>query len=75
MNINEKTEIIGLDKIGCTVGHLQACLHEKGMHEKYNYTYFGKKSSKGTVCLHTKNGDFTVKFHEKCGWLQKVEVL
>ena len=73
-NIGEKTEIKGLEKIGCNVGHLKDCLHTNGKHEKPNYSYFGTKISRGTIVLHTKNGDFTATFVDENGWLKEIEI-
>lgn len=74
LNINENTVITGLEKTGCSIGHLQDCLHTKGKHEKFDYSYFGKSVSRGTTVVHTKNGDFTVAFEDKNGWAKRLEV-
>ena len=73
-NIGENTKIVGLEKIGCKVSHLQNCLHEKGKHEVPKYDYFGKFVSRGSILVHTKNGDFTLKFKERNGWAEYVEI-
>lgn len=73
--ITVETEIKNLEKTGCTKGHINQCLHDKNMRERPNYLYFGKHVSKGTVLLHTCNGDFTLKFAEKDGWARSVEIL
>lgn len=74
-NISEKTIITGLEKTGCTKSHIVACLHDKNKHKNPEYSYIGKIVSKGTVLLHTCNGDFTLKFVEKNGWARSVEIL
>lgn len=72
-NISEKTEIIGIEKTGCTREHLQHCINKKS--EPPKYKRFGKFSSSGTMVVHTKNGDFTIEFAEKRGWAKMVKVL
>lgn len=74
-NIGMTTKIKTIEKTGCTKAHIEQCLHNKNLHEKPNYTYFGKHVSKGTVLLHTKNGDFILKFDECDGWARSVEIL
>lgn len=75
MNIGANTVIKGLKKTGCSVGHIQHCLHTKGKHDAPNYSYFGKRVSRGTQEIYTKNGAFTLKFKEENGWAKEVEVL
>lgn len=74
-NISEDTIIKGLNKTGCTKGHIVACLHDKNKHEMPEYSYYGKFVYKGTVLLHTCKGNFTLKFNVKNGWARSVEIL
>lgn len=74
MNISKKTVISNMPE-GITVPHLQACLGTKGLHEKTEYSYFGKRVSRGTIVLHTKKGNWKIKFTEKDGWLKTIEFL
>lgn len=74
-NISMTTKIKNLKKTGCTKGHIENCIHDRNLHEKPNFSYFGKTVTKGTVLLHTKNGDFTLKFDEKNGWARSAEIL
>ena len=74
-NISDNVEIKGLEKTGCSKGHIIHCLHDKNKHEKPEYSYLGKFVSKGTVLLHTFKGDFTLKFDECHMWARSVEIL
>lgn len=74
-NINENTQIKGLEKTGCKISHIQACLHDKKQHEPVKYKYQGKRVSKGNVLVHTDKGDFNLYFEEENGWLRLLEVL
>lgn len=73
-NISESTKITGLEKTGCKISHIQHCLNVNSMHSKPVYTYYGKHVSKGTVVIHTKNGDFTIRFDEKNNWARELEI-
>lgn len=74
-NITENTILTGLEKTGCTWSHINSCMNEKGKHEKPVFTYYGPQVSKGSILVHTKNGDFTVRFDEKNGLARKVEII
>ena len=74
-NIGEKTKIKGLEKTGCKISHIQACLHDKNSHEPVRYKYFGSRVSKGNVLVHTAKGDFNLYFEEENGWCRLIEVL
>ena len=74
-NISMTTKIKNLKKTGCTKGHIENCIHDRNLHEKPNFSYIGKTVAKGTMLLHTKNGDFTLKFDEKNGWARSAEIL
>ena len=75
MNISKDTKITNLEKIGCSIGHLQQCMHDKNLHDKPQYTYFGPWVQKGTMLIHTCKGDFKIKFDVKHEWLRSLEVL
>ncbi len=74
-NISMTTKIKNLEKAGCTKAHIAQCIYDRNLHEKPNFSYFGKTVAKGTMLLHTKNGDFTLKFDEKNGWARSAEIL
>lgn len=74
-NISMTTKIKNLKKTGCTKAHIEQCVWDRNLHEKPNFSYFGKTVAKGTMLLHTKNGDFTLKFDEKNGWARSAEIL
>lgn len=74
-NIGMTTKIKNLEKTGCTKLHIEQCLNDIHMHGLPHYTYFGKRVSKGTVPLYTKNGYYTLKFDECDGWARSVEIL
>lgn len=71
MNVSEKTVLNGIEKTGCTVGHIQHCLNNPKMHGNLSYDYFGKTSQRGAVELYTKNGIFKAFFSCKNGWLKE----
>lgn len=75
MSINESLKIINLEKTGCKRGHIAQCLASKGMHDAPRYEYIGKRVHRGTVVLHTKNGDFDLKFRCENGWLTYAEII
>lgn len=74
-NINENTEIIGLENINCSIAHIQACLHDKNKYEAPTYTYDGAKVQKGTIVLHTCKGDCVLAFDVKNAWARKIEIV
>jgi len=74
-NIPDDIIIKNLKKIGCKKAHIAHCLSDRNMHEKPQYTYFGKIVSRGTVLLHTCRGDCVLKFYEKNGWARELEII
>lgn len=70
MNISEKTILNGIEKTGCTVGHIQHCLNNNKMHGDFSYDYFGKNVQRGSVDVYTKNGVFKSHFVCRNGWLE-----
>lgn len=72
MNIGKNTHIEGIEKTKCKVEHINHCLNARGMHEVVRTDYFGPRVQRGTVLLHTKNGDFSAKFVCENGWLQSL---
>ena len=75
MNINENLKIVNLEKTGCKRGHIVQCLADNTKHDAPKYAYFGTRVQRGTVALHTVNGDFVLKFRAENGWLTYAEVL
>lgn len=75
MNISPDLDIINLEKTHCKHGYIAQCLAVKNMHEAPQFEYFGKRVQRGTVLLHTKNGDFALKFGCDNGWLTYAEIL
>ena len=75
MNISTDLNIINLEKTHCKRGHIAQCLADKNMHEAPHFEYFGKRVQRGTVVLHTKNGDFALKFRCENGWLASAEIM
>ena len=67
-------EIVGLESTGCSRGHIKQCISDKKLREAAQYTYFGKTVSKGTIVLHTSNGDMLLTFDEKNGWARSVSI-
>ena len=74
-NIGMTTKIKNLERTGCSKMHIEQCLHDKNLHEEPKYSFYGKTVTKGTVILHTKNGDYKLKFDEKNNWARAVEIL
>lgn len=75
MNIGERSVIIGLEKTGCKLSHIEACLNDHTLHSNWDFTYYGKRVTKGTVILYTKNGKFKVRFDEENSWVRTLEIL
>lgn len=75
MNIKADLDIINIEKTHCKRGHIVQCLADKNMHETLKCEYFGKRVQRGTVVLHTKNGDFALKFRCENGWLTYAEII
>lgn len=73
-NIGEKTEIVGIENAKCKLSHIDACLHDKTKREPIKYDYFGKIVTRGTVVVHTKVGDLSIRFKEKNGWAERIEI-
>lgn len=74
-NIPDSLEIIGLEKTGCKKSHIVQCVSDHTKHDRPKFDYFGTHVARGTVVLHTKNGDFTLAFDEKDGGARRVEIL
>lgn len=75
MNVPSNLTIINLEKTGCKKRHIAHCLSDRSMHGKTQYDYFGKRVQRGQTVLHTKNGDFALKFRSECGWLTYAEIV
>ena len=74
-NIGKNTAIKNLEKTGCTIGHIQQCISDKNKHEEPVYTYDGARVQKGTILLHTCQGDFTLKFDVENAWARAIEII
>lgn len=75
-NISEKTRIAGkeiLEEKKIKLSHIQKCLYDKNLHGKAEYSYFGTKSSKGNILLHTSKGDLMCYFSETGGWATELK--
>ena len=72
-SISPKTIIHGLEKTGCSISHIQHCIYMNK--EPVNYSYFGPRVAKGSLIVHTKNGDFTIRFHETNGWADEIQIV
>ena len=70
MNLSEKTKITGMEKNGCTFGHIAHQLNR--ITAKYKYSYFGKRVQRGTVTIQTKNGPFSAKFRAENFWITEL---
>lgn len=75
MNIPNELEIINIMKTDCKKAHIAQCLSDASMHDEIKYDYFGQRVQRGKVLLHTKNGDFTLKFRAENGWLTYAEII
>lgn len=73
-NISKKTEIHGVENVR-SVSHLQQCLSDRSKHEAPRYTYFGTKVRKGSVLIHTADGDRVVTFREENGWATEIAII
>lgn len=73
-NVSDSLEIKGIEKTGCTRGHIIHCISDKNAHEIPKDTYFGSTVRKGSMVLHTKNGDFTLHYDEKNGWARALSI-
>ena len=74
-NIGEKTKVTGIEKTGCTLGHIKHNIYMTSMVSDIKYTYFGKSVSRGTLKLKTCKGVFTVRFDERNGWARAIEII
>lgn len=75
INIPDGFKIVNLEKTGCSREHIQQCLNDHNLRERINWRYLGKIVGRGSVVLHTKNGDFTLKFKTRYGWVKEAEIL
>lgn len=72
-NISKNTEIKGIEKTGCKIGHIQHCLGIPSKIKNVKYSYYGRIVSKGTLEIETCKGVFAVRFDEKNGWARTLE--
>lgn len=75
MNISGNTKVIGLEKIGCTRMHINSCLNDRTRVKSIEHTYFGARTSRGLIYLHTCKGDYAFKFDEINGWIKTLELI
>lgn len=72
-NISKTTEIKGIEKTGCKIGHIAHCLGIPSKIKNVKYSYYGRIVSKGTLEIETCKGIFAVRFDEKNGWARTLE--
>ena len=72
-NISKNTEIKGIEKTGCKIGHIAHCLGIPSKIRNVKYSYYGRIVSKGTLEIETCKGIFAVRFDEKNGWARTLE--
>lgn len=68
-------KFVNLELCGCTPGHIVYCFDNWRTHDQPRYDYWGPRAQRGIVTLHTKNGDFDLRFKEERGHLTYAEIL